>query len=306
MEVRDLRTFAAVVDLGRFTLAAKRLHIVQPAVSQAVARLENEVGLKLLERKPGAAVPTTAGLALWRHAQVVLNSVASAEQDMAAYRGLGKGSVSVGLLSGVTTLILTRLLNRLRAEHPGLTIRVEENATPQLLEGIRLRHLDLAVVFLPADTSDLLVTPVAEISLAVAAPPKHPVATKKQVHLKTLSDQTWISFPPGNPGRIHLESACDQAGFRPRVGAEVTNFAQLKAFVEAGYGLSLLVKNTFATEVRAGTLAQTRLKSPAPKVTVACVYDRHHVGEAPAAVRVMVSEAATDAMQDDFSAEELS
>lgn len=299
MEVRDLRTFAAVVDLGRFTLAAKRLHIVQPAVSQAVARLESEVGLKLLERKPGAAVPTAAGMALWRHAQVVLNSVASAEQDMTAYRGLRKGSVSVGLLSGVTPLILTRLLNRLKAEHPGLTIRVEESATPQLLEGIRLRHLDLAVVFLPVDTSDLLVTPVAKISLAVAAPPRHPIATKQQVRLKALSSQTWISFPPGNPGRIHLESACDEAGFRPRIGAEVTSFSQLKSFVEAGYGLSLLVKNSFATEIHAGSLAQITLRSPSPKVTIACVYDRHHVGEAPAAVRVLVSEAATDAMHDD-------
>ena len=299
MELRDLRTFAAVVDLGRFTLAAKRLHIVQPAVSQAVARLENEVGLKLLERKPGATVPTPAGMALWRHAQVVLNSVASAEQDMTAYRGLGKGSVNVGLVSGATTVILTRLLKRLHAEHPGLTIRVEESGTPQLLESIRLRHLDLAIVFLPVDAPDLLLAPVAKLSLAVAAPPEHPLASRKRIQFKALANEKWISFPPGNPGRIHLDSACEEAGFRPVIEAEVTSFSQLKSFVEAGYGLGFLAANSFANEVRAGTLAHVGVRPRSPKVTVACVYDRHHAGEAPAAVRTIISEAAADAMRDE-------
>jgi len=301
MELRDLRTFAAVVDLGRFTLAAKRLHIVQPAVSQAVARLETEVGLKLLERKPGATVPTPAGMALWRHAQVVLNSVASAEQDMTAYRGLGKGSVNVGLVSGATTLILTRLLKRLRAEHPGLAIRVEESDTPHLLESIRLRHLDLAIVFLPVDAPDLLFAPVAELSLTVAVSPDHPVASRKRIQFKALAKERWISFPPGNPGRIYLDSACEKAGFRPLIEAEVTSFSQLKSFVEAGYGLGFLTANSFSTEIRAGTLAQVGVSPPSSKVTIACVYDRHHVGEAPAAVRTIISEAAADMMLDEHS-----
>lgn len=97
MELRDLRAFAAVVDLGGMTRAARRLHVVQSAVSQAVKRLEQEYGLQLLERRSDGVRPTAAGEEMRRHARRILDSVARLEADMASYRGHAKGVVNVGI-----------------------------------------------------------------------------------------------------------------------------------------------------------------------------------------------------------------
>jgi DNA-binding transcriptional LysR family regulator len=288
MQLQDLRVFVAVVELGRFTLAAQRLHTVQPAVSQAVMRLERELGLTLLERRPGGAVPTPAGSSLWRHAQVVLNSIASAEEDMAAHRELSAGAIKLGLLSGVTPMILTDLLRALQERYPGLRIHVEEAATPLLLQGIRLRNLDVAILLLPVEADDLAIVELATVPLVVAADPDHSMAGRKPVALKMLSREKWITFPPGNPGRIFLDEACRRAGFKPRIEAEMTSFSQLKAYVESGAGVSLLTRGSFSTEIAAGSLVPITINRPSPRATLAYAYDPNHAGHTPAIVRPVI------------------
>ena len=287
MQLQDLRAFVAVVELGRFTLAAQRLNTVQPAVSQSVRRLERELGLTLLERRPGGTVPTPAGSSLWRHALAVLNSIASAQEDMAAHRELSTGTIKLGLLSGVTPMILAGLVRALIDRYPGLRIHVEEAATPQLLQGIRLRNLDLAIVLLPIDADDLAVVDLADVPLVVAAHADHSMAGRSPKALKTLSNEKWITFPPGNPGRIFLDEACRVEGFAPHIEAEVTSFSQLKAFVEAAAGISLLTRGSFATEIAAGSLVPITIKKP-PRATLAYAYDPNHAGHAPAVVRPII------------------
>ncbi len=94
MELRDLRAFSVTVELGGVTRAARRLHLVQSAVSQAIRRLEQELGVALLERRPGGVQPTDAGRALASHAELILNSVARARRDAAEFAGLQTGTLN--------------------------------------------------------------------------------------------------------------------------------------------------------------------------------------------------------------------
>src|SRR3954451_20340886 len=93
MQLGDLRAFATAVELGGVTKAARRLSLVQSAVSQAIARLEREAGLELVERRRDAVRPTEAAAALAVHAHAILRAVARAERGLAAFRGLERGTV---------------------------------------------------------------------------------------------------------------------------------------------------------------------------------------------------------------------
>src|SRR5437868_5240956 len=110
MELRDLRAFATTVEVGAVTRAAERLHLVQSAVSQAVKRLERELGVVLLERRPDGVRPTEAGALFAEHARLIVNAVAHAKRDMNAFGELARGTVRVGVLYTAVPTILAPLL----------------------------------------------------------------------------------------------------------------------------------------------------------------------------------------------------
>ena len=285
MQLGDLRAFAIAVELGGVTKAARRLNLVQSAISQSVARLEREVGLELLERRPDGVRPTEAGAALAAHANAVLRAVARAERDLAAFRGLEHGTVHLGVLHTVLPLILTPLLRRLHERHPGLTLRVEEAMAPRIVELVVDGGLDLAVVFSPAGEPGLAATEVCDLELSVVAAPGEDPA---RVRLADLADRPWIAFPPDNPGRHWLEQACARAGFRPRIAEQVSTLTELKAFVESGLGLAMLPPSAAQPEVAAGRLLAIAPTGRAITVPVGYVHARHALGPAVAAVRDLV------------------
>jgi LysR family transcriptional regulator, nitrogen assimilation regulatory protein len=291
MQLGDLRAFAIAVELSGVTRAARRLNLVQSAVSQAVARLERESGLELLERRPDGVRPTEAGAALAAHANTVLRAVARAERDLAAFRGLEQGTVHLGVLHTALPLLLTPLLRRLRERHPGLTLRVQEAMAPRIIELVVDGGLDLAVVFSPAEVPGLVVTDVCDLELSVVAAPGD---DSIGLRLADLTDRPWIAFPPDNPGRQWLEKACARAGFRPRIAEQVTTLTELKAFVESGIGLAMLPPSAAQPEVAAGRLLAVAPAGRAVTVPVGYVHARHALGPAVAAVRDLIVDGLTE------------
>ncbi len=272
MELRDLRTLTTVVDVGGFTRAAERLHLVQSAVSQSVKRLEREVGMQLLERRRDGVVPTEAGVALVRHARFILNSVARAEEDLAAFRDLERGQLQVGILHTAVPLVLAPWIRQVNATHPGLQLRVREGMVDELVDLLRLRVIDVAVLFLPADLPGMEVEELARVELAAVLHPTHPLADREQLSIDELADQRWISFPPQNPGRVWLEDACEQAGFTPSAVLEVDSLSHLKTYVEEAVGVALLPPQACELERRLGSLAIVEV-TPRPQVALAAVVD---------------------------------
>jgi DNA-binding transcriptional LysR family regulator len=290
MEVRDLRTFLAVVDAGAVTRGAERLHVVQSAASTAIKRLEGELGVVLLERSRAGVRPTEAGEALVDHAQVVLNAVGRAERDMAAFRGLERGSVRLGVVHTALPLVLPRLLREAHARHPGLQLEVEEGATEPLATRLRQGHLDLAVFFVPVELEGLNAAEFARFRLSLLVSPTHRLAKRRQVRFVDLADERWISFPRPNPGWQWLEDACTGAGFEPRIAREVETLAQLKAFVEAGEGAALLPRRVAEPERQAGLLAEVAVRGSLPRVVLTHAEQRGRAAPAAVAVRSLLRE----------------
>ncbi|HLH70771.1 MAG TPA: LysR family transcriptional regulator [Candidatus Dormibacteraeota bacterium] len=270
MELRDLRAYLAVVETGRFTLAAERLHLVQSAVSDAVARLERELQVVLLERRRSGARPTSAGDELARWARLLVNAEERARREVSRRDAQPSGWLSLGLLPTLVPLVLPPLLRALRAQHPDLGLRVHEGLAPELLEQVRTADLDLAVLFFPTErVGGLEFVEVASRPLSVIVPQGHRLAGRRAVRMRELEAERWVTYPAHNPGRLWLEEACRLAGFAPRIAAEVETAAQQRIFVEAQVGIAMLPFQP----PRGGGVRILQLGPPVPAFRVGYAFD---------------------------------
>jgi DNA-binding transcriptional LysR family regulator len=268
MELRDLRAFETTVEVGSMTRAAERLHLVQSAVSQAVKRLERELELLLLERRPDGVRPTEAGVVLAEHARLIANAVAHAERDMNAFRELGRGTVRVGVLYGAVPTILVPLLRAARDDLPGIELEIEEGLATSIADRVRLGYLDVGIFFLPLDDRGLEVTELRSIDLALLVPNDHALAGCRCAKASDLGTQTWVTFPAANPGRDWLEALLRQTESAPAELVEVETLGAVKAFVTAGRGIALLPLGAAEIDERAG-LARVVPLTPPPSAVLA-------------------------------------
>jgi len=272
VELRDLRTFLQTIDSGTITAASGELHLVQSAVSRAIKRLEDEFGLTLLERMPDGVTPTPAGADFARHAEVILAAVAAAESDMAAHRDSASGRVRVGFLTSVVPLLLAPLLRRLRARHPHIRAEFAEGLPLDLLARIRERRLDVALTWFPLDTGDLESAALVKLPLALIVAPDHRLAADPRVELTDLGQEAWVSFRSGGPSHTWIARAGAAGGFSPRIVTESETFAELKAFVQAGAGITLLPAAVVRPESGSDALRALPLDGSVPAATLGAVW----------------------------------
>src|SRR5579863_2796815 len=148
MNIRRLRYFLKIIDLGSLTGAAEVLHIAQPALSQQLSTLEEEFQQRLVMRTKQGVSPTAAGLVLYRHAQTILRQLEQACSDVSS-AGLNlSGSVSIGLAPGTAASALALpLLKAVRASYPGIVLYINENFGTTLSELIMNGRMDMAVLY---------------------------------------------------------------------------------------------------------------------------------------------------------------
>lgn len=264
MELGDLRALVTTVESGTMTGAAQRLHVVQSAVSQSIKRLEQELGVALLERRRDGVRPTEAGAILVEHANTVLNIISRATRDMAAFGELTRGTVRVGMVPVATPFVLAPLLRAARANVPGLRLDIEEGLTSRIIDRVRSSHIDVGVLFLPLEHDELETVVLGALDLVVALPPDHRFAGRGQVRCIELENEDWITFPEHNPGRLWLERASTSAGFTPRVAEEVETLTQMTVFVETGVGIALIPPVAIERWVTSGSLAGVKVVDPCP------------------------------------------
>lgn len=270
------------------TRAARRLHVVQSAVSQAIKRLEQEYGLQFLERRPDGVVPTAAGKELGRYAQQILDCVDRLEADMASYRGHAKGVINVGVASTLGAILVTPLVDHVDKVLPGVTLHIKEGFAAELLEALHLARLDLVALVLPVNTEELPTVTTGELELYVILPPTHRLHDRDVIRFSDVEDEAWISFPPSNPGRRWLDDNGRRAGFRPIVASEIETLTQLKAFVEAGHGIGLLPLETVELEVQAQRLRAVRAVDPTPVAPHGYTYVPQQMNSAVDQVRAVL------------------
>jgi len=237
MNLKRLKYFVKVVDVGSLTQAADILYIAQPALSQQIATLEGEVRRQLLVRTKRGVTPTEAGQALYRHAQVILRQCDQALAEMASVSQGVSGQVSVGLAPGTaaSTLALP-LLRQLRAVHPGIVLYLNENYGTTLSELIMNGRMDLAVLYGNRPIHGLTFLPLIDEELFFVGP----ATTADPVRLSELRDIELVLPRPYNIVRKLVDENFARIGMAPRVVAEIESAVTLQAVIADGLGATIL------------------------------------------------------------------
>ncbi|XXF76332.1 LysR family transcriptional regulator [Myxococcaceae bacterium GXIMD 01537] len=286
LDSRRLTYFIAVAELLHFRKAAERLHLAQPALSQQIRRLEEELGCQLLKRDRRRVELTPAGVALLdtgRRALVQMSHAAEAAQRTAANQ---VALLRVGFLSPAAFALVPDVLRRLRLAHPYIHLVLREADSVTLLEEVRQGQLDVAFVRGPIPTPGVRVDTLYEEPLVVVLPSGHRFARRARVPLAALADESFIGYPrdPVPPLHDAMMEMCGAAGFTPSFVTEATEWYTIVSLVAAGIGLAILpesvrtftrrgvVYRPFAGEQRHVALTIARSLAPPGPALRACLH----------------------------------
>ncbi len=243
MELRQLAYFMAVAEERNFTRAAERIPIAQPAISQQIRRLEAELGEHLFVRNRRGIRLTPAGEALLPHARTMLQAAAGGREAVAALSGLLTGRLAVGLVHPLPDRRFPRLLGTFHHSHPGIELTLVEDQTDALLAALAAGQLQAALIGQgrydrpPPDLEALL---VAREPMVVAVHPSHPLAGRGSVPLAALREEPMVTLTRASKLRSTLETACQTAGFGPRIVAETSDLGVMVELAAEQLGVAVL------------------------------------------------------------------
>lgn len=292
MNLRRLKYFVKIVDVGSLTQAADLLHIAQPALSQQLATLEGEVRQQLLLRTKRGVTPTEAGKVLYRHAQLILRQCDQAVVDMqAASRGLS-GSVSIGLAPGTMAAALALpLLRILRARHPGVVPYLNENYGTTLSELIMSGRMDLAVLYGGrVAVHGLQFLPLLRESLFLVGPQSMP-APPETISVRAVAEFDLYLPRAYNYVRRLVDEAFASVGLTPRVVAEIESATTLEAVISDGLGATIAPTSMARELVVECDAWQARIVEPDIEAPLAlCQSDHLPLSEPAQAVKEILLE----------------
>lgn len=238
MELRQLRYFARVCELGSMGRAALELGLATSALSQQISRLEGELSTRLLQRNRSGVVPTDAGLAFLQQAQLTLRHADDAVR--AAQTARLSGHVSIGLASTTASVLGIPLVRAMAARYPAVRVHVVEALSGHLTTMLNARQLDLAILFHSEAGRRWSVTPLLDEKLYVIGATDLPgMPTAPRVRLATLSALPLILPSAGHGLRALIDGAFTRLRAVPKVVAEVDGLALLLDMVRAGIGATI-------------------------------------------------------------------
>lgn len=272
MEIHQLRYVLAIAETGNFTRAAELSFITQPSLSQQIKKLETELGHKLFHRLGRRAVPTEAGLAFIDRARRILAEVDDALREIRDDPSLGRRIV-VGAIPTVAPYLLPQLIDRARSQFPHLVVHTREDFRTDLVQATVAGDLDLALCSLPVQDHRLAVEPLFSEPLLLVVGRGHPLATKKEILVADLADETFILLGDGSTVTMAIQRFFGDHDFEPRIGHRCAQVSTVKALVATGLGISILPQVTRSGSDR-GTLAYRELSGRSPLREIAIVRHR--------------------------------
>lgn len=247
-----LNVFREVVDHGSFSEAADALSYSQSAVSQAIATLEGELGVALIERRRGGVRPTAAGAALAGHVGGILARIETAESEIAAIAAGHGGRLRTASFPTAGATLMPQAIAAFRASHPGVEVTLAEGEPEQIAPRLRAGEFDLVLLFEFEGVGERLGAGMRRfelfddpLHLALAA--DHPLAERGQLELADLAAESWIQTSADSPCAGHVVRCCHAAGFEPSVSFESDDYQTVQGLVGAGVGVAMIPELALST-----------------------------------------------------------
>lgn len=240
MEVHQLRYICAIAETGSFSRAAERCQVAQPSLSQQVLKLEEDLGAKLFDRLGRGVRLTEAGRALLPHARAILNQMEAARSSVADQVADVRGSVTAGVIPTIAPYLMPGYTAAFVKRYPDAKLRIVEETTPLLIEGLRNLSIDVAILALPLRHKDLKLFPLRSEPLFAVLPRNHPRADAKSIAFRDLRGESFVMLRDGHCFRELSIAACAQARVKPKIAFESDQFNSVLGMVAAGVGVSLV------------------------------------------------------------------
>jgi LysR family transcriptional activator of glutamate synthase operon len=250
MEIRQLRYLVALAEERNFTRAAEHEHIAQPALSQQIRRLEQEVGVALVERTTRRVALTEAGELLAVRARRILAELDAAGAELQALTGLQTGHVLVGAIHTMGPVDLSIALGTFHELHPGVELTVREESSEELAELLRVDELDLAFLSVTEriERRGIGFHPLVSEELVAIVPSHHRLGGRRRVRMHELAGERFIAYREGARLRELLISAGHAAGFEPEVVLESNESQLIRRLVARGLGVALVPRSDSGAE----------------------------------------------------------
>ncbi|MEY2893809.1 MAG: hypothetical protein RJA98_3717 [Pseudomonadota bacterium] len=290
MNLRRLKYFIKIVDIGSLTQAAEVLFIAQPALSQQIVILEGEVGKQLLLRTKRGVTPTEAGRVLYRHAQQIQRQIEQAHADVHASGLALTGQVSVGLASGTAASALALpLLKTVRERHPEVVLYLNESLGSMLCEQVSNGRMDMAVLYGGRGlVQGLSFEPLLTEELVLVAPAER-FGARQTITLAELKQVDLLLPRAHNYLRKYVDEAFAALQMTPRVVAEIESAATMLAAVASNVGATVLPASAAQAVAASVDACICRIVEPRIEVPLAlCTSTRLPLTEPAQAVREIV------------------
>lgn len=241
MEIRQLRAFIAIVDLGTFTAGAQRVNVTQAAISMQIRQLENETGARLFVRAPRRVILTEAGEHLVLRARQILREHDAALDEIAELTGAERGRLRIGSASAmVTTEVLPGILQELRRIHSRAELNLVSGTSESLVEQILAGELDVAFVSLPVEARGIQTERLSEDQLVAIASINHRLAKQTTISPYTLAGERLILGERGGNTRRLIDQFFAEAGVTLTVAMELSRQAAIRRMVEEDMGVGIV------------------------------------------------------------------
>jgi LysR family hydrogen peroxide-inducible transcriptional activator len=273
MNLRALQYFVKLADLRHFSKAAEACFVSQPTLSTQIMKLEEELGVQLVERSPKNIMLTAVGEEIAQRARLVLRDI---EQIRAVARRSGNpadGVLRLGLFPTLAPYLLPHVVPTLREKYPNLRLQLAEEKTDTILRMLRHGDLDAALLALPINDEGLEVETLFEEPFVLAIPGQHPLADRKHFTIDDLEGEELLLLEEGHCLREHALEVCALANAHERVDFHATSMETLRQMVAANVGITLMPLLAVKPPIAAtGNIIIRRFDNPAPSRTIALVW----------------------------------
>ncbi len=275
MDLRSLRLYLAVLEHGSITKASEVVHVAQPALGLHIRKLEEELGLVLLERHSRGIRATEAGALLARHSEIILRYADKAKEEMTNYAKVPSGPVSIGLTPVAREAVAVALVDRVSRELPSVQLTVKEALSETLVEYLLDFRVDAALVYNTREGGDQLIfEPLASEAMYFVYPLKDGRREGDKIALAEVMRQRLILPTRPHLVRTEMDRLAANIGAAPNIVHEIDSMAAIRDFVASGLGCSVMPGGALINAAYAGSVGSQLVVEPEIKRILHLAYSR--------------------------------
>ncbi|WLR55854.1 LysR family transcriptional regulator [Mesobacillus subterraneus] len=274
MDTRQLMYFVQVAKDNSFTIAAKNLHLSQPALSKMIKKLEEDLGVQLFDRSEYKMNLTDAGERLFEEGQRLLSEMDSITEAIQDTKNLKTGNVSVGIPPVIGTSYFPPLIANFRHDYPGINLSIIENGAVTVYEMVEKGLVDLGLVIMPELSDQIEYIPVTNDEVVLIVHKDHPLANQEKVIFEDLKDESFALLNETFLLHHHVVKACREAGFEPNIYFKSSQWDFLTELVCLNQGVSILPRPILA-RFNSRNIKQIPIEHPEMKWRIAIILKKN-------------------------------